>query len=116
MTGVLQMLVASRSTGGGALSATKSGDASAFGEAPPNTQSLTTNNVSITAIGGSGSYTYAWAFVSGNNVFAISDSGAATVNWTATVGLFLRSAVWRCTVNDGLTSVTVDVVVEAQVI
>lgn len=110
------MLIATSSSGSGVLSAAKNGDAFASGEAPPNTQTLTTNTVTITPSGGSGSYTHSWAFVSGHNVFSISSASAATVSWTATVGLFLRSAVWRDTVSDGVNSVTVDVVVEAQVI
>ena len=110
MSGILAVIM----TGNG-LRAVKSGDASASGTAPPNTQTLTTNTVTVTPSGGSGSYTHSWAYVSGDAVFSISNASAAAVDWTATVGLVLKTAIWRDTVSDGFSSVTVDVTVTAQV-
>lgn len=102
------------SAGGGTLSATKDGDAFAEGFIPPNNQFLTTNDVIVTATGGVGATTHSWAFVSGNNVFTISNPTDETVNWSANIGLAPRSAVWRDTVSDGVNFVAVDVNVSAQ--
>lgn len=110
MSGVLSLLMV-----GGGLRAVASGDADAQGFAPPNTQTLTTNTVTVTPSGGSGIYTHSWAYVSGDAVFTISNANAATVDWTATVGLIQRTATWRDTVSDGTNSVTVDVIVTAVV-
>jgi hypothetical protein len=115
VTALAAFLIGS-SAGGGALSATKDGDAFAEGFAPPNTQFLTTNDVTVTATGGVATATHSWAFVSGNNVFTISGATDATVNWSANIGLASRSAVWRDTVTDGVSFVTVDVNVFAQVV
>lgn len=112
MSGVLSLLVAS----GRSLSATKSGDADATGTSPPNIQSLSTNTVTVTPAGGAGSYTHSWAFVSGDAVFTISNAAAAAVAWTVTVGLVAKSAVWRDTVSDGVSTTSVDVNVSAVVI
>ncbi len=114
MTALAAFLIGS-SAGGGALSATKDSDAVAEGFAPPNNQFLTTNDVTVTASGGVGEITHSWAFVSGNNVFTISSATAGTVNWSANVGLLGRAAVWRDTVSDGVSFVTVDVNITAQV-
>jgi len=116
VSGILQLLVAGgTSTGGGTLSATKDRDAFANGFAPPTTQTLTTNTVTVTPTGGSGSYTHSWAFASGNNIFTVSNPTGATVTWTGTVGTTEKNAVWRDTVSDGISTVTVDVPVTAQV-
>lgn len=114
MTALAAFLIGS-SAAGGTLSATKDGDATAEGFAPPNTQFLTTNDVTVTVTGGAGPITHSWAFVSGNNVFSISDATAGTVNWSVNAGLIARSAVWRDTVSDGASFVTVDVNVFAQI-
>lgn len=113
MTALVAFFIGSNGAGE-TLIANKNGDASAEGFAPPFNQTLTTNSVTVSVSGGSGIYTHSWAFVSGNNVFAISDATASTVNWTANVGVTPRSAVWRDTVSDGVTFVTVDVNVTAQ--
>lgn len=110
MSGVLALMV-----GGSGLSASKSGDADAQGTAPPNTQTLTTNTVTVTPRGGSGTYTHSWAYVSGDAVFSVSSASDATVDWSGSIGLIQRTAVWRDTVSDGFASVTVDVTVTAQV-
>lgn len=114
MTALAAFLIGA-SAGGGVLSATKDSDAVAEGFAPPNNQFLTTNDVTVTASGGVGAITHSWAFVSGNNVFTISDPTAGIVSWSANVGLLGRSAVWRDTVSDGVSFVTVDVNVSARV-
>lgn len=113
MTALAAFFVGS-SAAGGALSAAKDGDAFAEGFAPPNNQFLTTNDVTVTVTGGVGPITHSWAFVSGNNVFFISNSALGTANWSANIGLAARAAVWRDTVSDGVGFVTVDVNVSGQ--
>ena len=114
MTALAAFLISSGAAGA-SLSAVKNGDSAAEGFAPPNSQALITNTVIVTASGGAGPITHSWAFVSGNNVFTISNSASATVTWSVTAGLIARTAVWRDTVSDGVTSVTVDVNLFAQV-
>ena len=116
MTGVLQVVAGMKSGGGGGLSASKSGDAYASGTAPPASQTLTTNTVSVTPSGGTGIYTHSWEFVSGNNVFTISDDVGSSVTWTATVGSTAKSAVWQDFVSDSSSSVVVTVTITAQVV
>lgn len=113
MTAIVAFLMGS-SAAGGTFSATKDGDAFAEGFIPPSNQFLTTNDVTVTASGGVAPATHSWAFVSGNNVFSISNPTDDTVNWSANVGLAPRTAIWRDTVSDGVSFVTVDVTVFAQ--
>lgn len=115
MTALAAFLMGSPTASGGSLFAAKDGDAFADGYAPPNQQFLTTNNVVVTVSGGAGPVTHSWAFVSGDAVLSISSLTASTVNWSATVGLAGKSAAWRDTVSDGVSFVTVDVDVAAQV-
>ena len=116
MSIIAALLMGTSAAGGGVLSATADLDAYAEGVAPPINQFLITNDVTVTATGGVGPITHSWAFVSGNNVFTISDQTAGVVNWSATVGRLGRAAVWRDTVSDGVSFVTVDVNLFAQVV
>lgn len=104
------------------LGASKSGDA--YGEYTcvddppwtvcPTTTSINTNTVTITASGGTGSYTYSWSKISGDTFTLSAPSGASTYFQASGVGKGeSRSAVYRCTVSDGVSSVTVDVNVSA---
>lgn len=99
--------------GGGALTATNSGAIGSQYVSEPAPPSLTVSadgNVSVT--GGSGTYTCTWSHLSGTtsiptpavNVF--SPSFSATVSKNSS-----RTAVKRCTVSDGLTSVNTDMTV-----
>ena len=115
MSIIAALLMGTSAAGGGVLSATADLDAYAEGVAPPNNQFLITNDVTVTATGGVGPITHSWAFVSGNNAFTISSSTSGTVSWSVNAGLIARSAVWRDTVSDGVSFVTVDVNLFAQV-
>lgn len=65
----------------------------------------TTGNVTASGSGGTGSYTYAWEFVSGDtNIQCINASGAVA-HWlrtSGTTGTFI--ATWRCKVSDGVST------------
>jgi len=81
----------------------------------------TTNSTTVSAVGGSGSYTYAWAFVAGSGTSAVANSPSArTTNFTRTSAAGNSSTPdknytgsFRCTVTDtaGGRTATVDVVV-----
>jgi hypothetical protein len=117
VSGILQILAASKTVAGGSsLSATANADADAVGFAPPSTQTLATNTVTVTVSGGTPPYVHSWSFLSGNNIFTPTSTTSASVAWTATVGALPRAAVWRDTVTDALSaSVAVDVNVTAVV-
>lgn len=99
-------------SGGTALANNKSSDASGsvfLPEPAPTSTSVGSNTVTCSGTGGSGSYTYSWAYLSGDAGVAATGSGAsrsfsATVNKNSST-----SAIWRCTVNDGITTAFVDV-------
>ncbi len=94
-----------------ALAAVASGSAiySKIGGSRPD--SGITNAVTISAYGGTGTYTFSWVRLSGSSVPAISSTTAASVQWSRTESLNTvnYSATWRCTISDGASSVTVDV-------
>jgi len=95
------------------LTATASSNASGTcnnGQANSNPCTATTNDVTITPIGGSGSYTYSWARVSGDT-YTISAATSATTHFSLSASTPTdHSAVYRCTVNDGAgQTTTVDV-------
>jgi hypothetical protein len=78
------------------------------------TGSVTTNSVTVTESGGTGPYTYAWAYVSGDAGFSANSPTAATTTFTGSITALGQDkiAVWRCTVTDSLlatASVTVGV-------
>jgi hypothetical protein len=100
------------------VGAVKSGDASSFylcADNPPTycpTQvSTPTNAVTISASGGTSSYTYSWAHISGDT-FTVNSPASATTTFTRTTNKNQTfSGVYRCTVSDGITSASVDVTV-----
>ena len=112
MTALAALLIGS-SAAASELFATADGIAFAEGLRPPGTQLLTTNTVTVTVTGAAGPVTHSWAFVSGNNIFTISDSTAAAVSWSVLASIIEREAIWRDTVSDGVSIVTVDVTVSA---
>lgn len=70
-------------------------------------------NVTATPTGGSGTYTYSWTYVSGDS-FTITGSTLATASFSKTNVVFgspTKTGVYRCTVNDGTSSVSADVTV-----
>ena len=80
------------------------------------TGSVTTNSVTVTASGGTGPYTYAWAYVSGDAGFSANSPTAVTTTFNGSITALGqdKSAVWRCTVTDSLlatASVTVGVAI-----
>lgn len=96
------------------VGASKSGDANgSFNYTPPptgpTTVSIATNSVTITGSGGNGGYSYSWSHISGD-AFSHSASSATTTFTHGAVGRNqTKSAVYRCTVSDGVTSAFVDV-------
>ena len=62
-----------------------------------------TNIVTVTPAGGTGPYTYAWTYVSGDAVTVLSPSSAATKFSSATGA----EAVYKCTVTDSLAATAV---------
>lgn len=84
-------------------------------EPAPITQSLNAGTVAV-PVGGTGSYTYSWAFVSGSAAINVSGSTTnANCSWTGTVQKNTAlTAVWRCTVNDGVNSATTNVTVRLE--
>lgn len=79
-------------------------------------QTVTTNNVTAAAAGGTGPYTYSWTYVSGSSAHIPSNSSAATTNWSATQPKnSVRQSVWRVTATDSLgATATADVAVETE--
>lgn len=71
--------------------------------------SATTNAATITVTGGSGSYTYAWSYVSGSPAVVTSPTSASTTfsrNASAADPANTLTGVYRCTVTDAATSLT----------
>ena len=93
--------------GSASYSAVKSGDATGNqfrNEPAPSTLSVSSNNVTVSAVGGSGSYTFTWSFISGDAAISINGgTNGPTKSWTKTLNKNnSTSAVWRCTVSDGV--------------
>ena len=64
------------------------------------------------ASGGASSKTYSWEYRSGDASLQIDDATSPTPRWVATVRKNkTTSAVWRCTVTDGISAAFVDVTV-----
>ena len=75
-----------------------------FGSMPP--PNITTNNATATASGGTGNYTYTWERVSGSTLFfATAPNNAITAFQINTPPVGTTSAVYRCRINDGVTTV-----------
>ena len=71
---------------------------------------VTSNSTVITASGGSGSYTYSWSRLSGSTAINVNGATSPNTPFNATLGQNNTvTGVWRCTVSDGTSSVTVDV-------
>lgn len=71
---------------------------------------VTTNSVTITAIGGSGSYTYSWARLSGDVYTILSPTSATTQFRLSASTPSDHAGVYRCTINDGAgQTTTVDI-------
>lgn len=93
-------------SGGGGLSATanKSSVSAASNDGAEECPTHTSELVTVTAVGGTGPYTYAWTRLSGSAaVFADSSTDASTT-FSASICFGSRSAVFRCTVTDSLSA------------
>lgn len=64
--------------------------------------SVTTNTVTVTPDGGTGPYTYAWTYVSGDTFTVNSPTSAATSFSTSLTAGQEKSGVYRCTITDSL--------------
>lgn len=75
---------------------------------------VTTNTVTITAVGGTGSYTYAWSILSGDAYTILSPTSAGTQFRLSDSTPSSHSATARCVISDGTQTATVDVSVSSQ--
>lgn len=66
--------------------------------------SLTSSPATGTASGGTGPYTYAWTYVSGNSYTIDSPSLATTTFTTTLTAGQIKSGVYRCTATDSLSA------------
>ena len=70
---------------------------------------------SVVASGGTGSYTYSWAKISGEgSISAGSTTDTMSVLFTSVCPEGFKSGLYRCTVSDGVDSVTVDITYTAE--
>lgn len=68
-------------------------------------QTVTTDTVTASAAGGTGPYTYSWAYVSGSSAHEPSNPSGAATNWSATQPKnSTRDSVWRVTATDSLSA------------
>lgn len=65
---------------------------------------LTSDPATGTGAGGSGGYTYAWTYVSGDSYTINSPSSATTTFTTNLASEQLKVGVYRCTVTDSLSN------------
>jgi hypothetical protein len=96
------------------VSCSKSGNASgAFNYTPPptgpTTVGIATNAVTITGANGTGSYSYSWSLISGDAFSHTANAATTTFSFGSVGRNQTKSAVYRCTVSDGITSAFVDV-------
>lgn len=86
-----------------------SADGQVFQNEPAPNQRTVNASTMIGVTGGTGSYTYSTAHLSGD-VFSVFNGNTANPAWSANVFKGgTRSAVYRCTVSDGVGSAFVDV-------
>lgn len=64
---------------------------------------VNTNTVTVTPVGGTGPYTYAWTYVSGDAV-TVQNAAAAATKFSSLTG---AESVYRCTVTDSLAATAV---------
>lgn len=70
-----------------------------------------------TASGGSGGYTYAWTYVSGNSFSVTSPTSASTTFSTSLLAAQYKLGVYRCTVTDSLSNTAhADITIEFEAI
>lgn len=71
--------------------------------ATPTSGAVTTTSVTVTPTGGTGPYTYAWTYDSGDTGFSANSPTSATTTFIGSVASGEdKTAVWRCTVTDSL--------------
>lgn len=72
---------------------------------------VTTDAATVTVAGGTGPFTYAWAYVSGFASLTTNSPTSATTTFSGTISLLGqdRSAVYRCTITDTFDASTVSV-------
>lgn len=80
------------------------------------TELVTSSSVTASAAGGSGSYTFSWARISGSTLVSANNSTSATTAFSGVIPLnTTQTAVFRCTVTDSLGETgTFDVTVQLQ--
>lgn len=99
--------------GGSGLSATVN-DSSVFGvefrapHAAPAVLTVVSNTpatVTVTAIAGTGPYTYSWSHLSGDSAVQVNSPNAATTSFVGNIGKNQsKTAIKRCTVTDSLSA------------
>lgn len=79
-------------------------------QCPVNASATTALGGAVTASGGTGSYTVSWAKISGTN-FTVNSPTSLATTFTSVVNRNLGtvSAVYRCTVSDGVSSAYIDI-------
>ena len=78
----------------------------------PSTGTIYTNSVIASPSGGTGSYTYSWARISGQATVFASASTSSVSFYSIFTSQGKRYATFRCTISDGVSSVYRDVYVE----
>ena len=108
MTGILALLAA-----GAKLKVTASTTAPYGSIATAGT--ATTNTCALSVLNGSGSYSVAWSYVSGDASIAISSATGMTVTWSRVMNNTVASysAIWQAVVTDTVTGATDSVSVTA---
>lgn len=66
---------------------------------------VTSNSCTVTASGGTGSYTYEWEYVSGSALEYVSPISSPTQAWRTLISnQSQRTAFYRCKVSDGVST------------
>jgi hypothetical protein len=73
--------------------------------------SITSDPATGTGAGGSGGYTYAWTYVSGDSYTINSPSSASTTFTTTLAAEELKTGTYRCTVTDSLSNTASNTIV-----